>query len=456
MAASVASLAKQNRGVGMGMEDEDEGGNVGPVIYVSGEENSWQVASRAARLGIQEPELLLLCDTDADLIADMIANPKEGERYPSLVVIDSIQTMLCESGGASSPGGVTQVRETVGLFLRLSKATGIPIIMIGHMTKSGDVAGPRTVEHMVDTVLYLEGDNTGSNANIRMLRASKNRFGSADEVGVYQIKGSGVNGGAFIPVSDPSSFFLSTRMDDADSEGCAVSLVLEGSRCLAAEVQALVSHTSGINSSPGRRTVDGVAMSRVLLILAVLDKRYGIRFSRQDVYVNVVGGIRLSSSVYQRGDRSGSDLAVAVALASSLAAIPVRSDTAFVGEIGLVGELRPVPSIEKRVAEAKRMGFSRVVTPKKYRKGNIKTESFASKSMVGGIEVVECDNVLDAINAGLVARINPERRKRRMGQVKKQHGSSIDDSAEAKENPWLDIGDLLIVDDENDDSKGFQ
>lgn len=457
LAASVASLCKPQKGIGMGvLEDEDDNEEIGPAIYVSGEENSWQVASRAARLGIQETELLLMCDTDADFVANMIAansgfgrdQSHQGDRRrPSLVVIDSIQTMLCEAGGASAPGGVTQVRETVGLFLRLAKATGIPILMIGHVTKSGDVAGPKTVEHMVDTVLYLEGDRTGSNNNnVRILRASKNRFGSADEVGVYQMSGVGVGGGALLPISDPSSFFLSTRMDTADMEGCAVSLVLEGSRCLAAEVQALVSRTSDFGSSvAGRRTVDGVSISRVLLILAVLDKRYGVRFSRQDVYVNVVGGIKLSNSGgYQKG--GGSDLAVAVALVSSLAAIPVRSDTAFVGEMGLIGELRSVPSIEKRIAEAKRMGFSRVVTPKIHSKNNFRKKNFSStissRSFVEGIEVIECDNALDAINSGLLTKIFPQRPK-----AQKRQGLKGNEN-----NRWINENDLLIVDDEDDNS----
>ncbi|EED91941.1 Rad51/RecA-like protein, partial [Thalassiosira pseudonana CCMP1335] len=322
----------------------------GPVLYISGEENANQIASRALRLGIHDPELLLWCETDADIIADTVQ-----KKAPSLVVIDSIQTMLCDAAGSSSVGGITQVRECVGLFLRLAKSTGVPIILVGHVTKSGDVAGPRTVEHMVDCVLYLEG---GGVSSLRVLRAAKNRFGSSEEVGVYEMNGG--RDGRLVPVSDPSSFFLATRQDSADSEGCAISVVLEGMRSMTVEVQSLVSWTAGTGGYGGRKIVDGISSSRLLLILAVLQKRYGISFNRQDVYVNVVGGMNLGKGSKSGG---GSDLAVAVAVVSSLLGIPVRSDTAFVGEVGLLGELRPVHALEKRISEARRMGFSRIVTP---------------------------------------------------------------------------------------------
>ena len=472
MAASVASLSTPKVGIGMGKAPKQDSA-VGPVWYVSGEENSWQVASRAARLGIETSNLMLLCDTDADYVADLIANPQSSSlqepldiKFPSLVVIDSIQTMLCEAGGSSAPGGVTQVRETVALFMRLAKSTGIPIIMIGHVTKSGDVAGPRTVEHMVDCVLYLEGDNSSvsGNTNIRMLRASKNRFGSSDEIGVYTMSDgdNGAAGGALVPVLDPSTLFLSTRMDHVDSEGCAVSIVVEGSRCMAAEVQALVASKSDSfpRGSVGRRTVDGVSLSRVLLILAVLDKRYGIRCGRHDVYVNVVGGIRLSSgsSRYHKGDGSGSDLAVAVSLVSSLASIPVRADTAFVGEIGLVGELRPVSSLKKRITEAKRMGFSRIVVPKrlgskKHNKWTKKQEYTPESNKVADIEVIECENLLNAINEGLIHKIYPDGGARRKSKNESSERLFTDNpkrSNSAKETPWRDVEDLLIIDSDDD------
>lgn len=324
------------------------------------------------RLGIDESELLLFCETDADFIAETVAsysdtagitslkssdtyddvdldeysNQKKEKmsqilgrrRQPSLLIIDSIQTMICESAGSSSAGGVTQVRECVGLFLRLAKSTGIPAILVGHVTKSGGVAGPRTVEHMVDTVLYLENSSSaseGGGTNLRMLRASKNRFGSSDEVGVYEMSGSKESGGRLLPVSDPSSLFLADRLDSHDLEGCAISIILEGMRAMSVEVQALVTPSGPSKSFAGRRTVDGLSAARLLLILAVLQKRCSISFNYHDVYTNVVGGIRLGSS---KKEGSSSDLAVAVSLVSSLFNIPVRSDTAFVGEVGLLGK----------------------------------------------------------------------------------------------------------------------
>lgn len=415
VAGAVASLSTPSKGIGMGLDDEETTTkSKGPVMYISGEENAWQIANRAYRLGIDQSELFLLCDTDADTIAEMVANPKKGTKLPSLVVIDSIQTMMTESGGSSSAGGVTQVRESVALFLRLAKSTGIPIVLVGHVTKSGDVAGPKTVEHMVDCVLYLEGDRTQT--DIRMLRSTKNRFGSSDEVGVYEMDHSPLSGGRLIPVSDPSSFFLSERRDNADSEGCAVSLILEGSRPVTAEVQALVAWSHGSNSC-GRRTVDGISTSRLLLILAVLDKRFGISFSRQDVYVNVVGGIRLSTGASKGSE---SDLAVAAALVSSATSNPVRADSIFLGEIGLSGELRPIPNLDKRIAEAKRMGFSRIITPprNKRRKPNsefdgiYKPKGEIKSSNQNGIQLYECVTVLEAMNAGLVQKLRPKKRKK--------------------------------------------
>jgi len=399
VAGSVASMSCGRHGIGMGL-DEDERDNsdqFGPVIYVSAEENEWQIASRAARLGIDFSSLLLLCMSDADSIAEIISNPTDDKAVPSLVIIDSIQTMLCESGGTSLAGGVTQVKETVGLFMRVAKSTSIPIFLVGHVTKSGDVAGPRTVEHMVDCVLYLEGDRTGSYGNLRVLRATKNRFGSSDEVGVYEMSQQGNSNfseGSLVPVSDPSSLFLATRSDTLDQEGCAVCLALEGSRPITAEIQGLV--TSCYGDQRGSRTVNGVSGSRLRLIIAVLQKRCGISFTRKDIFLNVVGGLKLDN---YSSDSSSSDLSIAIAIVSSLLAIAVRSDTAFAAEVGLVGELRQVHSIEKRMLEAQRMGFSRIVTFK----GKL-------KSSVRGIEIVQCNDLRSALNAGLVTNI-PIRKK---------------------------------------------
>ncbi|KAL7532259.1 hypothetical protein ACHAXR_007554 [Thalassiosira sp. AJA248-18] len=516
MAGSVASMAERSlqfQGIGMGpskpsqttttplSESEEESNNIqkpkrqqqqaqqngGPVLYISGEENSNQIASRALRLGIQDPELLLWCETDADIIADTVADTMYGgptfndqsfeesavdksnspplSKPPSLVVIDSIQTMLCDAAGSSAAGGITQVRECVGLFLRLAKSTGVPIMLVGHVTKSGDVAGPRTVEHMVDCVLYLEGGLMGAGgtagtggaesssggggvSSLRVLRAAKNRFGSSDEVGVYEMS----RGGRLLPISDPSSFFLSTRLDNADAEGCAISVVLEGIRSMTVEVQALVAYSAGSGGYSGRRIVDGISNSRLLLILAVLQKRYGISFHRRDVYVNVVGGMHLGKGSKSGG---GSDLAVAVAVVSSLVGIPVRSDTAFVGEVGLLGELRPVHSLEKRISEARRMGFSRIVTPsssskKKKREGRNSSAPGPKEVSAGGIKQLMCDNVLDAINCGLVMKL-PTKQTRSGPKLIKPKRATNKGNTNGREKSF-DMDELdIILDDENDD-----
>ena len=456
-AGAVASLSQPSRGIGMGMDLDDNDGDfsktLGPVWYVSGEENAEQIASRAARLGIIEGELFLLSETHVDTLAEQVVmsyqqpvtTTDEGEvipgqvpKPPALLVIDSIQTMVCEAGGASSAGGVTQVRECVALFLRLAKSTGIPIFLVGHVTKSGDVAGPRTVEHMVDCVLYLEGGDmsTIGGVNLRMLRAAKNRFGSSDEVGVYEM-----TTGRLCPVSDPSSLFLSNRIDSQDSEGCSIALVLEGLRAMTVEVQALVTPASSAGGGYGRRTVDGIAYSRLLLLLGVLQKRCGMFFSKQDVYINVVGRMRLD-----RGSQEGSaaDLAVAVSLVSSFVAIPVRSDTCFVGEIGLLGELRTVPALEKRIQEARRMGFSRVVTPRAKKGSKQKAGGTTTFSRANGIDWIQCDRLLDAINEGLVAKL-PRARQRRKP---KDNVDRTTDAPGSLEDLMLDN---VINDDDDDD-----
>jgi DNA repair protein RadA/Sms len=479
-----------------------QGGGIGPVLYISGEENAGQIASRALRLGIHDPELLLWCETDADVIAETVAtavssyNIDNNDYYynddddddsvmstasgpsmtrpPSLVVIDSIQTMICQSAGSSSVGGITQVKECVTLFLRLAKSTGVPIMLVGHVTKNGDVAGPRTVEHMVDCVLYLEGGSllgSGSGggsssstegggagsglSSLRVLRAAKNRFGSSDEVGVYEMSR---DNGRLVPISDPSSFFLSTRQDSVDAEGCAISVALEGIRSMTVEVQALVPWSA--DRGAGRRIVDGISYSRLLLILAVLQKRYGISFHRRDVYVNVAGGMHLGS---RGGSKSGSaggggsDLAVAVSVVSSLLGIPIRSDTAFVGEIGLLGELRPVHSLEKRIAEARRMGFARIVTPSSPnswgggKKNRSKDNSPGPREIsAGGITQLMCQNVLDAINCGLVVPLPTRRTGNGPALIKpkpiKVNNSSWDRGSNDDDRHERDI----IIDDEDD------
>lgn len=432
---------------------------IGPIWYVSGEETAEQIASRAERILDMEYEsqLFVFSETHVDslchqvvqalhheqlrhqelwqaerqqpedsteeasdsLDSDVKKDLKEDEYYdknddemfsddlisqalphpkpPSLIVIDSIQTMVCEAGGSSVAGGVTQVRECVSMLLRLAKSTGIPIWMVGHVTKSGDVAGPRTVEHMVDSVLYLESGGGSGSTSLRILRASKNRFGSSDEIGVYEM-----TGGKLLPVADPSSLFLAQRNSMKEFEGSAIALAMEGMRALTVEVQALVVATG---SSFGRRTVDGIAQQRLLLIMGVLLKRAGIMVSpKLDVYINIVGRMRLD-----RREAHAADLALAMALVSSLQGIPVRSDTAFVGEIGLLGELRPVQSMERRLQEAKRMGFSRVVSALEI---PVKGSKSKAPSPVYGIEWVQCETALDALQAGL-SRPLPKRRSRK-------------------------------------------
>lgn len=432
-AASVASIAS----------------NQGPVWYVSGEETAEQIASRAQRLKIAEHELWLLSETHVDSLAEQIVALMEadatntsqalfkGAKPPSLLVIDSIQTMICDAGGNSAAGGVTQMRECVALLLRLAKSTGIAILLVGHVTKSGDVAGPRTIEHMVDCVLYLEGVGiTGDNImNLRMLRASKNRFGSSDEVGVYEM-----TAGRLLPVSDPSSLLLAHRLDTEDSEGCAINVAVEGLRAMTVEIQALVTPCSGGPAVASKRTVNGIAYSRLALLLGVLQKRCGLYFGKQDVYVNVVGSVNLDKSRGEGG--SSSDLAVIVALVSSLMSIPVRSDTAFVGEVGLLGELRSVAAIDKRVQEARRMGFSRIVTPVSSRKGYKKGSTTVSREL--GIERIQCDTLLAAINAGL-AKPLPKRRKRNAAE----QGAAAKSSSKSRTRKQETIMDDQDEDDES-------
>ena len=481
VAGSLATLAERSlqfQGIGMGPPKPSESSSIqqttrqtgGPVLYVSGEENANQIASRALRLGIEDPELLLWCETDADIIADTVVDSmhesqmpfKDNEQKdtnrpplsqpPSLVIIDSIQTMICEGGGASAAGGITQVRECVGLFLRLAKSTGVPVILVGHVTKSGDVAGPRTVEHMVDCVLYLEGGSEiagdGGTSSLRILRAAKNRFGSSEEVGVYQMDGT--LDGRLVPVSDPSSLFLATRQDSMDVEGCAISVVLEGVRSMTVEVQALVSFSPSTGGYSGRRVVDGISTSRLLLILAVLQKRYGISFHRQDVYVNVVGGLHLGKGSKSGG---GSDLSVVMAVVSSLVGIAVRSDTAFVGEIGLLGELRPVHALEKRVGEARRMGFSRIVTPTTMKKVKGNKISGPREVSAGGITQVMCENVLEAINCGLVSplpTISTANGRKLKRSKRYQNEPQRKDEFDLYQSLGLDSKDAILDDDDDE------
>jgi len=304
----------------------------GQVLYVSGEESMRQIRMRADRLDALSPNLLLLAETDIGLIEDHL-----NKVSPVAAVVDSIQTVHNSELG-SVPGSVSQVRECTAQLMRLAKTKGISIFLVGHVTKDGSLAGPRVLEHMVDTVLYLEGDR---HQTFRILRGIKNRFGSTNEIGVFEMGGAGM-----IQVENPSMLFLN-RHTGVRVPGTAVVSSLEGTRPLLVEIQALVSPTGyGVP----RRMTAGVDHNRVALICAVLEKRMGLNIGSSDIYVNAVGGVKL--------DEPAVDLGIALALASSFRDLPVEPGLAVAGEIGLTGELRPVSGVLKRANEAIKLGFS--------------------------------------------------------------------------------------------------
>lgn len=312
-----------------------EGGH--KVIYISGEESLRQLKLRADRIGSFEGDIRFLCDTDLDNVEEILREEK-----PEAVVIDSIQTMA-RSDIASAPGSPAQVRECTGLLLTLAKSLNISIFIIGHVTKDGTVAGPRLLEHMVDTVLYFEGDR---HASYRILRAVKNRFGATGEIGVFEMTASGLK-----EVPNPSAFMLSGRPEN--TSGSVITGIMEGTRPLLLEVQALLSRTS---YGTGRRTAAGIDYNRVALLLAVMEKRLGLTLSDCDAYVNITGGLKISDPSL--------DLAVVLAMYSSCRDLPISSDTVVFGEVGLSGELRSVPLIKERLQEAARLGFSTAILPK--------------------------------------------------------------------------------------------
>jgi len=308
----------------------------GSALYVTGEESMAQVKMRADRLGIDVDNLLLLQTTVLAEIMDHLDRIK-----PSLAVVDSIQTVYDDSSSAT-PGSVTQVRDCTRVLIQWAKTSGVPIILTGHVTKGGDIAGPRLLEHMVDVVLYMEGESISS---WRLLRAEKNRFGSSNEVGVFEMSNSGL-----IDISDPSKAFLSERKEG--TLGSIVVPTLEGTRPILVEVQALTSQST--LPSP-RRVATGVEFNRLLLICAVLSRRAGISLANQDIVVNVTGGLRLSEPAV--------DLGIALAIVSSLKNIPVKSNVAAFGEIGLNGEIRGVPHFARRIEEASRLNLQGCLIP---------------------------------------------------------------------------------------------
>ncbi len=305
------------------------------VLYSSGEESAQQVSLRARRLGVALPDLLLLAETDLEAIVDSIAHTK-----PALAVVDSIQTVQ-DPGIEGAPGSVVQVREAAGRLLRVAKDTGIPIVLVGHVTKEGAIAGPRLLEHMVDTVLYLEGDRGN---DFRILRAQKNRFGSTDEIGIFAMGESG-----FHEVPDPSAHLLS---DVGAVPGTAVVAAMEGSRPLLLEIQSLVSYTQ---FPMPRRAATGLDVNRVHMIVAVLEKRARLALAKMDVLVNVAGGVRVQETA--------ADLGLALAIAGSLRDRALPADTVCLGEVGLAGEVRRVSRLERRLQEAARRGFRHAIVP---------------------------------------------------------------------------------------------
>jgi DNA repair protein RadA/Sms len=344
-----------------------------PVLYVSGEESERQIKMRATRLlGSSQPfpeKLLLVMETNLDVILNHLS-----ETQPALVIIDSIQTTALPEMD-SSAGSLSQVRECTSQLREYAKSTGVAVFLIGHVTKEGVIAGPRVLEHIVDTVLYLEGDAFQA---YRLLRSVKNRFGTTAEVGVFTMGERGL-----IEVSNPSEAFLAERL--VNSPGSAITVTMEGTRPLLVEIQGLTSRT---NFGNARRTPNGVDLNRLLMIVAVLSRRLNIPLGEQDVFVNVVGGLRLSEPAV--------DLALAVAIASSFRDIPVRADTALLGEIGLSGELRMVSQVALRIRETANLGFKRIIIPKRLNH---------KEKWPTGIEVVEVRTVRDALTAALKSEI---------------------------------------------------
>jgi DNA repair protein RadA/Sms len=334
-----------------------------PVLYVSGEESVQQTKLRAERLGIRSPNLYLLAESNLDRIIGHI------ERLsPALVVVDSIQSVFVEDV-SSAAGSVSQLRECTGRLLRLAKDGGVPVFLVGHVTKEGTIAGPKLLEHMVDAVLYLEGERFHT---YRLLRSVKNRFGSTHEVGVFEMHGEGM-----IEVPNPSLAFLADRT--LLRSGSTVVVTVEGTRPLLAEIQALTSYSP---SHLPRRTTNGLELSRVLLLTAVLSKRLGVKLYDQDIYVNVVGGLRI--------DEPAADLGVALAIVSSFRDAPVDPELAVAGEIGLSGEVRAIGHMEQRLKEAAKLGFKRCLVPRS-----------ARRIQVPDLEVLTAQSLDEAIDAAL-------------------------------------------------------
>jgi len=335
------------------------------ILYVSGEESAAQIKLRANRLHVFTDNLLILSQTDAGTIVESIKSEK-----PDVVIIDSIQTMTYDECN-SSAGSVTQVRECTNIFMHTAKSYGIPILVVGHVNKDGAIAGPNVLEHIVDTVLYFEGER---NYSYRILRGVKNRFGSTNEIGVFEMMQDGLK-----EVENPSLLMLSGR--PKNTSGTCVACVMEGSRPILAEVQGLVTAT-GFGTP--RRMSTGFDYNRMAMLLAVLEKRAGYYFNNMDAYINVVGGLRL--------DEPSADLTVAMALVSSLKDMPVNENVIAFGEIGLAGEIRAVSSCEQRIAEAHRLGFNRCIIP-------FHNYKSLSRNLKVNVDIVPVRTIRDAFRA---------------------------------------------------------
>ena len=338
------------------------------VLYVSGEESKGQLKLRAERLEIKGDSIYLLVETDVGVILSECENIK-----PDVVIIDPVQTMFCDSF-TSAPGSITQVRESAMALIGYAKASGAAVFLVGHMNKEGGISGPKILEHMVDAVLYFEGERTNS---YRIIRAIKNRFGSTNEIGVFEMGDKGL-----VEIPNPSEVVMAERPQN--TSGSCAGCVMQGTRPIISEIQSLVTKSS---YATGKRTSDGFDYNRMCLLIAVLEKRMGLRFYENDVYVNVAGGIRL--------DEPSADLSIAMSLISGISDRVIPDDLIAFGEIGLAGEVRAVSHIEYRVKEAVRLGFTKILLPKK--------NLTASLSAIKGAELVGVSNIYQVL-AHMIAR----------------------------------------------------
>ncbi len=339
------------------------------ALYVSGEESVRQIKLRAERLGALSDRFLVANETDVDVILSQLGKVK-----PDIAIIDSIQTTF-DSSLESAPGSVSQIRDCASVLIRYAKSSGIPLFLIGHVTKEGALAGPRVLEHMVDTVLYFEGDR---HLAYRILRAVKNRFGSTNEIGIFEMAEEGL-----LEVENPSAALLAERAPDTC--GSSVTAILEGARPLLVEIQGLVAHSFLANP---RRASTGLDYNRMNMLLAVLEKRLGFKMAEQDVFVNVAGGIRILETA--------PDLAITMAIASSFRDQPIQKDTIHIGEVGLGGEVRMVSQLEKRLTEAARLGFKCAIIPH---------HSSLTRLRSIGIQLKPVANVLEAMRESLAATV---------------------------------------------------